>query len=149
MFPSILLAVQHTACHVWTAPLVTCTSQQPAALLQEQAQGEGIVTLGLSKAAGTALLVAWAAILIAVLVLQATTSYKQHLLQPAHWFATFYWIGSAIYGGGTVVLPMLMQEVVQYGCWVDDRGHRVRQSIESGFGLSASPDLLSSGCACT
>jgi chromate transporter len=86
---------------------------------------EGILTLGLSKAGGFLLLLFWLVTLITAVVLRSVTSYSNHFVQPLHWFEAFYWIGSSIYGGGQVVLPMLLSELVQEDCYVDDHGKQV------------------------
>jgi hypothetical protein len=96
--------------------------------MQALESNDGIVSFGLNRAAGLCLLLIWAVILIAALVLRAFTSYSDHYAQPLHWFETFYRVGSLIYGGGQVVLPMLLTECVQYDCFVDDHGKQVRHA---------------------
>lgn len=96
------------------------------ARVQAMQADEGVLSYGMSRVSGTLLLLAWAAVLIAATVARAATSYTDHWAQPLHWFETFYRVGSLIYGGGQVVLPMLLTETVQYDCFVDDHGKRVR-----------------------
>jgi hypothetical protein len=91
-----------------------------------QPSDDGVVTFGMSRVGGFLLLLVWANVLVGGITLRAMTSYSNHFAQPLHWFETFYRIGSLVYGGGQVVLPMLLTEVVQYDCFVDDHGKRVR-----------------------
>jgi hypothetical protein len=93
--------------------------------LQAFQAAEGIITYGMTRTAGALVLVAWLVILVSAMALRAATSYSDHYAQPLHWFETFFRIGSLIYGGGQVVLPMLLTETVQYSCFVDDHGQRV------------------------
>ena len=97
-----------------------------ACTMQALPTGDGVVTFGLSRVAGFCLILVWAAVLVGALVLRTLSSYSDHYAQPLHWFETFYRIGSLIYGGGQVVLPMLLTECVQYDCFVDDHGKQVR-----------------------
>ena len=69
--------------------------------------------LGLSKLAGGALIVAWIAVWVAVAVVIGTTDYAD--AKELHWFEAFYRTGSIIFGGGQVVLPLLLKDVVQVG----------------------------------
>jgi hypothetical protein len=84
--------------------------------MQPLSARDGVVTYGMTRAAGAALLVLWAAILLAAAYLRRVTPYSEHWAQPLHWFESFYRVGSLIYGGGQVVLPMLIQETVQTDC---------------------------------
>ena len=94
--------------------------------MQALPTGDGVVTFGLSRVAGFCLILVWATVLVGALVLRTLSSYSDHYAQPLHWFETFYRVGSLIYGGGQVVLPMLLTECVQYDCFVDDHGKQVR-----------------------
>ena len=89
---------------------------------------EGILTFGLSRTGGALLLAFWLLLLVAAAALRAMTNYVSWA-QPLHWFETFFRIGSTIYGGGQVVLPMLLAEMVQYNCSTDDHGKEVRFSL--------------------
>ncbi|KAG2453749.1 hypothetical protein HYH02_001960 [Chlamydomonas schloesseri] len=71
----------------------------------------GVESLGFGMLGGGILIGLWMAVLIAVLVL-ARTKYKDGD-GPLNWFEVFYRIGSIIYGGGQVVLPMLLTDVVK------------------------------------
>lgn len=68
---------------------------------------------GLGRAAGAAVLALWVAVLAATIALARALPSPP---LPLKWFEAFYRIGSIIYGGGQVVLPMLYQEVVQRQC---------------------------------
>lgn len=78
-----------------------------------QGNDGGVESLGLGRIAGGLVIGTWLAVLIAVLVL-ARTVYKDSD-NPLSWFEVFYRIGSIIYGGGQVVLPMLQGDLVQKG----------------------------------
>mmetsp|Transcript_20186 Transcript_20186/g.50509 ORF Transcript_20186/g.50509 Transcript_20186/m.50509 type:complete len:369 (+) Transcript_20186:1-1107(+) len=73
---------------------------------------ETIHHLGLNKTAGACLVLAWIAILATVTVLTNTTDYAD--AKELHWFEAFFRTGSIIFGGGQVVLPLLLKDVVQY-----------------------------------
>lgn len=66
---------------------------------------------------GGLLLAIWLSVLVVVVVLVAL--FGDSLPEPLQWFEVFYRTGSIIYGGGQVVLPMLLDSVVQYNCTVD------------------------------
>ncbi|MEW5300819.1 MAG: hypothetical protein WDW36_003723 [Sanguina aurantia] len=74
--------------------------------------GEGLVSYGVSMLGGGCLIALWLAVLIPVLILARTVYTDQ--ANPLNWFEAFYRIGSIIYGGGQVVLPMLRQDMVKY-----------------------------------
>lgn len=73
---------------------------------------EVIHHLGANKLGGAFLIAAWIAIWIAFASVANTTEYDGN--EPAHWFEAFYRTGSIIFGGGQVVLPLLLRDVVQY-----------------------------------
>ncbi|CAG9463862.1 unnamed protein product [Pedinophyceae sp. YPF-701] len=82
-----------------------------------RADAEGDVTsLGLGMWSGGALILVWLAVLVSVIVARSQTDYDDDHIKPLHWFEAFYRIGSLIFGGGQVVLPMLIDEVVQDDC---------------------------------
>jgi hypothetical protein len=91
-----------------------------------QETNDGIESFGMSRVAGSILLLVWLVVLVGATTVRAITDYSDHFAQPLHWFETFFRIGSLIYGGGQVVLPMLLTETVQYDCFVDMHGQRVR-----------------------
>ena len=55
---------------------------------------------------------AWIGIWIAVAAVVNTTDYDGN--EAVYWFEAFYRTGSIIFGGGQVVLPLLLKDVVQY-----------------------------------
>ncbi|GLC61310.1 hypothetical protein PLESTB_001742100 [Pleodorina starrii] len=71
----------------------------------------GVESLGFGMLGGGLLIGLWLVVLAVVLVL-ARTKYE-HGDGPLNWFEVFYRIGSIIYGGGQVVLPMLLSDVVK------------------------------------
>lgn len=75
---------------------------------------EGIESLGVGKPAGALLLIGWIAILIAVITVRNAGYPYEGAGRGLHWFESFYRTGSIIYGGGQVVLPLLLEEVVKY-----------------------------------
>ncbi|KAG2492746.1 hypothetical protein HYH03_008912 [Edaphochlamys debaryana] len=81
--------------------------------LDKRLTGEdgGVESLGFGLLGGGILVIVWLAVLAAVLVL-ARTVYEDGN-GPLNWFEAFYRTGSIIYGGGQVVLPMLLTDVVK------------------------------------
>ncbi|KAG2490382.1 hypothetical protein HYH03_011183 [Edaphochlamys debaryana] len=70
----------------------------------------GVESLGLGMVAGGIVIAVWLVVLAVVLAL-ARTVYKDGD-GPLNWFEVFFRTGSIIYGGGQVVLPMLLSDVV-------------------------------------
>mmetsp|Transcript_23493 Transcript_23493/g.39353 ORF Transcript_23493/g.39353 Transcript_23493/m.39353 type:complete len:433 (-) Transcript_23493:498-1796(-) len=68
-----------------------------------------VSSLGLSLKAGGFLLAVHFCILIAVIVLKRMIPYDD--CPQLHWFEAFYTTGSLIWGGGQVVLPLLLSKV--------------------------------------
>lgn len=66
---------------------------------------------GLGIIGGGSLIALWVILLVLSIVLTNEISYDSS--PPLHWFATFYETGSVIFGGGQVVLPLLLDRVVQ------------------------------------
>ena len=73
-----------------------------------------LATLGISTWAGAALLTIFLGLLVGLIL--ARLAFDWQLLQ---WAESFYRMGSLIFGGGQVVLPMLLTEVVNPG-WVTE-----------------------------
>lgn len=69
--------------------------------------------IGISPLVGGLVVVAWLVALVLLAVYQPQSG--EH--SPLSLFYTFYWIGSIIFGGGQVMLPMLLHAVVMQG-WV-------------------------------
>jgi len=63
---------------------------------------------------GSVLVVLWLAILVSSIVLRRIIDYQD--AKPLHWFEGMYRTGSIIFGGGQVVLPLMIEEVNQDGC---------------------------------
>jgi chromate transporter len=69
---------------------------------------------GFSMFWGGVVIVSWLAILALFIVLVNVVDTKHPT--PVDFFETFLRVGSMIYGGGQVVLPLLEHEVVDYKC---------------------------------
>lgn len=84
---------------------------------------EKVDNLGLGMVWGGILIAIWVVVLILMIILESITEYKD--ARPLHWFASFYRTGSLIFGGGQVVLPLIINEVTQRDCFTDDHGVQV------------------------
>ena len=74
---------------------------------------EDVAHLGLKPwAMPLALIAAWIVTLITLGIVVSNTSYESN--KELHWFEAFWRTGSIIFGGGQVVLPLLLSDVVQY-----------------------------------
>ena len=62
--------------------------------------------LGLNRPMGGALIFVWLAALIALPIYKDNVKYED--AKQLHWFESFYRTGSIIWGGGQVVLPLLL-----------------------------------------
>ncbi len=67
---------------------------------------------GVSQTSGFIFLSVWVSIWIAVSCMVKLRDYDSY--PELHWFEAFYRTGSIIFGGGQVVLPLLLHDVVQY-----------------------------------
>ncbi|RLN94832.1 hypothetical protein BBJ28_00024982 [Nothophytophthora sp. Chile5] len=70
--------------------------------------------IGIHPIAGALIVLAWLAVLVLLAVYHPQDGESHTLLSL---FYTFYWIGSIIFGGGQVMLPMLLDDIVLAG-WV-------------------------------
>lgn len=70
------------------------------------------LNLGISRTVGVLALTAFAVLLVALPIIAASTSN-----QSVRLFGTFFRVGSLVFGGGHVVLPLLRAEVVPSG-WI-------------------------------
>ena len=70
---------------------------------------ETIAHLGLSKIGGGLLILLWIAVWVIVVSLTSSIKYEDN--KELHWFEAFYRTGSIIFGGGQVVLPLLLKDV--------------------------------------
>ena len=84
------------------------------ALPSDEGSDKPLATLGISTWAGAALLIIFLGLLVGLIL--ARLAFDWQLLQ---WAESFYRMGSLIFGGGQVVLPMLLTEVVNPG-WVTE-----------------------------
>ena len=73
---------------------------------------EDVAHLGLKPWAGAVLIAAWIITLVTLGIVVSNTSYESN--KELHWFEAFWRTGSIIFGGGQVVLPLLLNDVVQY-----------------------------------
>jgi chromate transporter len=73
--------------------------------------------IGIPLHVGALIFVCWGALLIGCFIYRSTVSEDDNGLLPL--FETMYRVGSIIFGGGQVVLPMLYDEVVTPG-WISD-----------------------------
>lgn len=103
----------------------------------------GVESLGMGMWGGGALVVVWLAVLGVVLALARTV--YEHGDGPLNWFEVFFRTGSIIYGGGQVVLPMLLNDLVKK----DDQGNELpntwvtEQQFYAGLGaVQAMPGPL-------
>ncbi|KAJ9527912.1 hypothetical protein QJQ45_005640 [Haematococcus lacustris] len=100
--------------------LVTMWTNRKEDMSLKAKNEEGIMSLGVNMWAGGVLVLVWLTVLIAVLVSVRTQDYDHRKDATAlDWFEVFYRIGSIIYGGGQVVLPMLLSDLVKYDCQAD------------------------------
>jgi len=82
--------------------------------VKEAPGNEGIESLGVKKVTGAILLIVWISVLVIAIVLRTSVIKYEGSGRVLWWFESFYRTGSIIFGGGQVVLPLLVQEVVQY-----------------------------------
>uniref|UniRef100_A0A7S3CFB4 Chromate transporter n=1 Tax=Chloropicon roscoffensis TaxID=1461544 RepID=A0A7S3CFB4_9CHLO len=80
---------------------------------EDRAEGGDIKSLGLTTRQGGILLAVWVSLLSILLIVVAAT--KGHLWGPLSWFSTFYTAGSLIFGGGQVLLPLLLDQMTSEG----------------------------------
>jgi len=93
----------------------------------EQAENDSILKhINISKRTGGFLILIWLTLLITSISLRAAEVFEEDSLLSL--FEAFFRVGSIIYGGGQVVLPMLLTEVVSTG-WVSE------PVFFTGFGL--------------
>ncbi|GMH33315.1 hypothetical protein BSKO_01149 [Bryopsis sp. KO-2023] len=78
---------------------------------------EGLDALGVGVFGGAILILTWACVLGLVIGLASAIPYED--AKPLHWFESFYRTGSLIFGGGQVVLPLIINEVTQENCSLD------------------------------
>jgi len=91
--------------------------------LRPKATDAKVDRLGFGMVTGGLLIIVWLAVLITVVVTRQVTDYED--ARALHWFEAFYRIGSIIFGGGQVVLPMLMDEVTFTGTAAECTGSKL------------------------
>ena len=91
---------------------IALRNQESASL--DNGSDKPLATLGISTWAGAALLTVFLGLLVGLIL--ARLAFDWQILQ---WAESFYRMGSLIFGGGQVVLPMLLTEVVNPG-WVTE-----------------------------
>lgn len=87
---------------------------------EEHADEQVVEKYGFRPLMGAVLIVVWAALLLAATVAARAVPYKH--APPLHWFELFYRTGSLIFGGGQVVLPLLLGEMVHEDCSDPSKG---------------------------
>ncbi|CAK0787139.1 hypothetical protein CVIRNUC_010355 [Coccomyxa viridis] len=103
IYPALILA----------GGLTTLITKRKEVSMAEHA--DRVERLGVGRIMGAILVLAWAAVLVFVIVYRRHVDYKSH--KELFWWEAFYRTGSIIFGGGQVVLPLLQNEVVTTG-WV-------------------------------
>jgi chromate transporter len=83
-----------------------------AAVKAAEDEVDEVAHLGLKPWAGAVLIVSWLVALITLSSVVPKTDYDGN--KELHWFEAFWRTGSIIFGGGQVVLPLLLNDVVQY-----------------------------------
>eukprot|EP00199_Chlamydomonas_sp_CCMP681_P001026 CAMPEP_0119109864 /NCGR_PEP_ID=MMETSP1180-20130426/24373_1 /TAXON_ID=3052 ORGANISM="Chlamydomonas cf sp, Strain CCMP681" /NCGR_SAMPLE_ID=MMETSP1180 /ASSEMBLY_ACC=CAM_ASM_000741 /LENGTH=522 /DNA_ID=CAMNT_0007095877 /DNA_START=95 /DNA_END=1660 /DNA_ORIENTATION=- len=109
---------------VWLFPLIiavagvlTIISNRNVDMSLKTVADDGVQSLGVGMKVGAALILVWAGVLTTVLVLVRSLDYDHRKDSTAlDWFEVFYRTGSIIYGGGQVVLPLLLSDLVKYDC---------------------------------
>ena len=101
----------------WVLPLlmlsggvVTTAAYWRKQMAASDTDSGSITSLGLSMRAGGGLLAAWAALLVVLIAILEATG-RQGVWPPVAWFKIFYTAGSLIFGGGQVLLPLLLDEM--------------------------------------
>ena len=76
------------------------------------AEADHVAHLGVSPLVGAILIALWIATLVSLGIVVSNTEYASN--KELHWFEAFWRTGSIIFGGGQVVLPLLLEDVVQF-----------------------------------
>lgn len=79
------------------------------------------VTLTISSATGVFLFVVFVGILVGSIILRRFVFTGEKDVRELDWFETFYRFGSLIFGGGQVVIPMILNELVTELKWITAR----------------------------
>ncbi|KAH7484862.1 hypothetical protein PRIC1_004172 [Phytophthora ramorum] len=109
IFPGVMatggLAILLSTMCGYSQPPIT-NDRVPSSHLERQ--------IGIHPFAGVLIVLSWLVVLILLAVYHPQDDGDHSLLSL---FYTFYWIGSIIFGGGQVMLPMLLNDIVMAG-WV-------------------------------
>lgn len=105
---------------IFVGGIITIVSNRNKDMRMKDTDNDGgVKSLGVGMKVGAAIIFVWLAVLIVVLVLVRTLDYDHRAKSNAlDWFEVFYRTGSIIYGGGQVVLPMLLNDLVKFDCSV-------------------------------
>ncbi|GAB4823068.1 hypothetical protein N2152v2_010114 [Parachlorella kessleri] len=119
----------------WTFPslivaggLITLVFKRKDVIKVEEVR-VGVERLGFNKLWGSVLLASWIVVLVLVVVFAGRTDYNSH--KELHWFTVFYRVGSVIFGGGQVVLPMLYNDMVTLDCSNTPEGQKCPEAADS------------------
>jgi len=98
---------------------------------------ESVDHYGVGPKGGAFLILLWAVLLVLFIVLRDNVDYYEadgsiSAHAAVHWFEAFYRTGSIIFGGGQVVLPLLLHEVVSFNevCTVNAEGNKVCEDVQ-------------------
>jgi chromate transporter len=81
-------------------------------IAEKNERDDEVASYGATKIVGGFLILSWAVVLVLMVTVASQTEYDSN--QYSHWFAAFFRTGSIIFGGGQVVLPLLLDDVVSY-----------------------------------
>ena len=81
-------------------------------IAERNERDDEVASYGATKIVGGFLIISWAVVLVLMVTVASQTDYDSN--QYSHWFAAFFRTGSIIFGGGQVVLPLLLDDVVTY-----------------------------------
>ena len=94
--------------------LITAVALRNQETTEAPSSGIPLIHLGISRPVGAILLVLFFGLLGGMVLVRALLDWE-----PIQLFESFYRMGSLIFGGGQVVLPMMLTEVVDSG-WVTE-----------------------------
>ena len=103
--------------------VVTAVALRNQATIEPPGSGVPLVNLGISRPVGAVLVLLFFGLLGGLILLRWLVDWT-----PVQLFESFYRMGSLIFGGGQVVLPMMLTEVVDSG-WVTE------EEFMDGFAL--------------
>ena len=75
--------------------------------VSEDPQADQVEQLGFNKTVGAALVLTWASVLAAAVILRRQIDYSAW--KQLYWFESFFRTGSIIFGGGQVSLPPMQR----------------------------------------